>query len=88
MSMVEEDIANLVREHFTNLEESSKLAQSISDELEEDELIASRTKPKKKRSKDVEKKVDDDINKLNKKRKDKGNAKIKGQPKVKRNGDR
>lgn len=83
MSMVEEDIANLVREHFTNLEESSKLAQSISDELEEDELIASRTKPKKKRSKDVEKKVDDDINKLNKKRKDKGNAKIKGQPKVK-----
>ena len=83
MSMVEEDIANLVREHFTDLEESSKLAQSISDELEEDELIASRTKPKKKRSKDVEKKVDDDINKLNKKRKDKGNAKIKGQPKVK-----
>lgn len=83
MSTVEGDIATLVKEHFSTSEETSKLAKSLSEELEDDEPIITRTKSKKKRTKDADKKVDDDIGKLTKKRKDKTSSVSTGQSKVK-----
>lgn len=82
MSSIDGDIAQLVTEHFATSEETSKLARSLSEELDDDEPMVTKTKSKKKRIKDA-KKVDDDMGKLSTKRKDRSASGAKEQPKVK-----